>query len=55
VILEFRVETLDGSDPIPGSDAVEACWVPLGQVADQRLVEGLAEFLSENGLIEVFA
>jgi hypothetical protein len=29
--------------------------VPLGQVAEQRLVEGLAEFLSENGVIEVFA
>ena len=55
VILDFRVETLDGSDPTPGGDAMEASWVPLGQVAEQRLVDGLAEFLSENGVIEVFA
>ena len=36
-----------------GDDAAEAAWVPLDQVVDRRLTEGLAEFLHEHGIIEV--
>jgi len=52
VILDFRVTllTLD-RDPVAGDDAAEVAWVPVNDVAEQRLVDGLAEFLHENGII----
>lgn len=53
VILDFRVTMLEGSDPVAGSDAAEAAWVPLHEVTDRRLVDGLAEFLHEHGIIEI--
>jgi mutator protein MutT len=52
VILDFAVTLLEGAEPVAGDDAVEAAWVPLDEVAEQRLVEGLAEFLHEHGVIE---
>lgn len=55
VILDFRVEVLEGGDPVAGDDAAEATWVPLPQVAELSLVEGLAEFLHEHGILDVFA
>jgi 8-oxo-dGTP diphosphatase len=55
VILDFNVDVLDPRDPVAGDDAAEAAWVPLSEVADLRLVEGLAEFLHENGILEVIA
>lgn len=52
VILDFAVQLLNPSAaPVAGDDAVEVAWVPLEEVAEQRLVEGLAEFLHENGII----
>jgi ADP-ribose pyrophosphatase YjhB (NUDIX family) len=53
VILDFAVEVLEGRDPEPGDDAAEAAWVPLVDVAEYRLVEGLAEFLADNHIIPV--
>ncbi len=53
VILDFRVSVLDPADPVAGSDAAEAAWVPLVDVADLNLVEGLAEFLHEHGILDV--
>ena len=53
VILDFRVDVLEESEPVAGDDAAEAAWVPLSEVADLLLVEGLAEFLHENGILEV--
>ena len=53
VILDFAVTLLDETDPVAGDDAVEAAWVPLSDVADLNLGEGLAEFLHENGILEV--
>jgi hypothetical protein len=38
---------------VAGDDAAEAAWVPLDEVADLRLVEGLAEFLHEHGILRV--
>ncbi len=53
VILDFEVTVLDDTAPAPGDDAAEAAWVPLDQVVDRRLVDGLAEFLHDHGIIEV--
>jgi 8-oxo-dGTP diphosphatase len=53
VILDFRVSVLDPGDPVAGSDAVEAAWVPLEEVAELNLVDGLAEFLHEHGILDV--
>ena len=53
VILDFRVTMLESGDPVAGGDAAEAKWVALPDVADLRLVDGLAEFLHEHGILEV--
>jgi len=55
VILDFFVEVLEGAEPVAGDDAAEARWVPLGEVAELALVDGLAEFLHENGVIPTIA
>lgn len=52
VILDFVVTVLDDRAPVPASDASEATWAPLTDVVGYRLVEGLAEFLHEHGIIE---
>ena len=51
VILDFAVTVLDRVDPVAGDDAAEAAWVPLGDVAELNLVEGLAEFLHDHGIV----
>jgi 8-oxo-dGTP diphosphatase len=53
VILDFRVVTLEATEPVAGDDAAEAAWVPLGEVTSLRLVEGLAEFLHDNDILKV--
>ena len=53
VIFDFRARPLDPAGPRAGDDAAEAAWVPLGDVAELRLVDGLAEFLHEHGVLEV--
>ena len=54
LIMDFRVTVLDTSaEPRAGDDATEARWVPLVDLCDLRLVEGVAEFLHENGLLRV--
>ena len=52
VILDYSVEVLAPAPPEAGSDAADARWVALHEVAEMDLVEGLAEFLHEHGLIE---
>lgn len=55
VILDFAVTLLDPeAEPVAGDDAQEAAWVPLRELADLQLVEGLAEFLHDHKLIETF-
>ena len=52
VILDFRVTLLERAEPTAGDDAAEARWVPLHDVAELRLVEGLAEFLHDHGILK---
>jgi 8-oxo-dGTP diphosphatase len=51
VILDFRVTLLERATPTAGDDAAEAAWVPLVDVAELALVEGLAEFLHDHGIL----
>jgi mutator protein MutT len=53
VILDFFVTVLEGHKPVAGDDAAEAAWVPLDQVVDLPLVEGLAEFLHDHDILSV--
>ncbi len=55
VILDFWVTIMTGSEPRAGSDAAEAAWVPLSEVADLALVDGLAEFLHDHGVLRTFS
>ncbi|MDZ7732449.1 MAG: NUDIX domain-containing protein [Acidimicrobiia bacterium] len=52
VILDFRVTVLEREPVEAGTDAAEARWVPLGDVADLPLADGLAEFLHEHGILD---
>lgn len=51
VILDFRVTLLERAEPTAGDDAAEARWVPLTDVAELNLVDGLAEFLHDHGIV----
>jgi ADP-ribose pyrophosphatase YjhB (NUDIX family) len=52
VILDFAVTPLAPDAPlVAGDDAAEARWVPLGDLADLELVDGLYEFLHDAGII----
>lgn len=54
VILDFEVSLFDAGEPVAASDAREARWVHLGDVAEMRLAPGLAEFLHDHGIIATF-
>ena len=51
VILDFEATVAGDLTPSPGSDASEARWWPVAEVAGLRLVDGLAEFLHDHGVI----
>jgi mutator protein MutT len=51
VILDFRVTVISLDPPFAGDDAAEVAWVPLDDVASMTLVDGLAEFLHEQGIL----
>jgi 8-oxo-dGTP diphosphatase len=51
VILDFVATVLEHGAPVAGDDAAEVAWVPLHEVAERRLVDGLAEFLHDNGIL----
>ena len=51
VVLDFLVDVADARDPVAGDDAAAAAWVPLDQVAELPLVEGLAAFLRHHGVL----
>jgi hypothetical protein len=51
VILDYRVEILGPTTPTAGSDASDAAWVPIADLADWDLVDGLYAFLKESGAL----
>jgi 8-oxo-dGTP diphosphatase len=51
VILDFAVTPFGFDPPSAASDASDARWVPIDEVSDLRLVDGLAEFLYDYGII----
>jgi len=55
VILNFRVTIVDDADPTPGDDEEDVRWVPLWEVSELRLTDGLAEFLADLEVIELLA
>lgn len=52
VIMDFVATVLEHGEPVAGDDAAEVAWVPLAEVLDRRLVEGLPEFLHEHGILD---
>jgi len=55
VVLDFEVTIIDDREAVAGDDAAEVAWVPLDDVGELRLSDGLAEFLSDHGVIELLA
>jgi 8-oxo-dGTP diphosphatase len=54
VIHDFLVTVLDDF-PVPtaGDDAAEAMWIPLHELTNYNLVDGLADFLAEHGFLRL--
>jgi len=55
VIFDFWVTLVTGTEPVAGDDAAEAMWVPLYDVAELDLTDGLAEFLHDHGILTTFS
>jgi 8-oxo-dGTP diphosphatase len=54
VILDFLAVPVDPASPLTaGDDASEAAWVPRSDATGLNLVDGLAEFLAEHGILDV--
>jgi 8-oxo-dGTP diphosphatase len=51
VIVDFAARPLGAADPIAGSDAGAARWVPLWEVPELELVDGLLDFLADHRVI----
>ena len=51
VIADFRVDVLADEPLIAGTDAELAAWVPFDRLAATDLVDGLAIFLEDNGVV----
>ncbi len=54
VILDHVATVLEHGEPVAGDDAAEVRWVPLDELIELRLVDGLAEFLHEHGVLDAF-
>lgn len=51
IVMFFQGVLLEEQPGAPGT-AIETRWVPTWEVPELRLVEGLAEFLADQGLID---
>lgn len=50
VIHDFRADPI-GDPPLrAGDDAAEAAWVPLADLGEVHLVDGMLEFLADHGI-----
>ncbi len=52
VIVDYRTTVLGDADPTADTDAAEARWVPLWEVPELDLVEGLLDFLADHKVID---
>jgi 8-oxo-dGTP diphosphatase len=52
VVLGIEVTVLERKEPVAADDATAARWVPLHEVAELPLVDGLAEFLHDHGVLD---
>lgn len=52
VVMCFEVVLLGDEHPTPGADVTDAVWMPAWDVAELPLVDGLAELLSGQGVID---
>lgn len=53
VIADFDATPVGAADPVPGDDASAARWVPLWEVSELDLVDGLLDFLADHGVVDV--
>jgi 8-oxo-dGTP diphosphatase len=51
VVLDFEVVVLSTDPPVAGSDAAEAAWIDVADVAELNLAPGLAQFLADHDVI----
>jgi len=51
VIADFRVDVLADEPLVAGTDAEHVAWVPFDKLATIDMVEGLAVFLEDNGVV----
>ena len=54
VILDFVATVLEHGVPVAGDDAAGVRWVPVHDVLGLNLVDGLAEFLHDQGILDAF-
>ncbi|MDQ3570440.1 MAG: NUDIX domain-containing protein [Actinomycetota bacterium] len=53
VILDFAVKVQASEELAPGDDATDAAWVPLDDVPQLAVVDGLVQFLVDHGIMAV--
>ncbi len=51
VVVDFWVTVASRAAPIAGTDAADAAWVSLDELAEWELVDGLLEFLADHQVI----
>ena len=50
VILDFWVDVISRNQPKAGPDSLEVSWVPINDLLNWDLVDGLMDFLTEHGI-----
>lgn len=51
VIMDFAIAVLGRAEAVAGSDAMAVRWVPLWEVSEIQLVDGLLDFLADHDVI----
>lgn len=55
VIMDFAATVLGDATPTAATDASDARFVPLWELSELELVDGLLEFLSDHGVVDTIA